>query len=224
MFDNNTTLNLEQELSEIPPEYQEAFRGAIEQELAESEQNRTDNDILLYLRGRRDDFKGGGFIRPDGHPGMVVLSPDALYDQALPALAQNSLGEPDDTAERRRTLVKAGIFAGVALLFLFFAIRGRAQRETAQATGETETPVSETGTGVLAAGDLTPTPALPEVTGVEDSLQTIGGLGGSLTIGRPSAIELRYRKTEEVIALAIDPSRPTPRGQSTSAICPPAKW
>ena len=213
MFDYDTTLNLEQELSEIPPEYQDAFRQAIERELAESEQNRTDNDILLYLRGRRDDFKRGGFIRPDGRPGMVALSPEALYEQALPELAQSSLGEPDDTAERRRTLVKVGIFAGVALLFLFFAFRGRAQRETAQAADAAETPVAENGADTLADRAVSPTPPLPEITGVDDSLQTIGGLGGALTIGRPSAIELRYSRTEETIALAIDPSKPTPRGE-----------
>ena len=213
MFDYDTALDLEQELSEIPPEYQDAFRQAIERELAESEQNRTDNDILLYLRQRRDDFKRGGFIRPDGRPGMVALSPEALYEQALPELAQSSLGEPDDTAERRRTLVKVGIFIGVALLFLFFAFRGRAERETALAAGSVETPVAETGADGVQLGALTPTPPLPEVTGVDDSLQTIGGLGGALTIGRPSAIELRYSRTEETIALAIDPSKPTPRGE-----------
>jgi hypothetical protein len=209
MFDIDSTLDLEQELSEIPPEYQDAFRQAIERELAESEQDRTDNEVLRYLRQRRDDFKHGGFIRPDGRPGMVTLSPEALYDQALPELVQSSLGEPDETAERRRTLVKAGVFAGMALLLLFFAFRGRAQRKTFQVNEEMGTPVVEGGAYLT----VTPIPTLPEVTGVDDSLQTIGGLGGALTIGRPSAIELRYSRAEETIALAIDPSRPTPRGE-----------
>jgi len=213
MFDYDTSLNLEQELSEIPTEYQDAFRQAVERELVDTEQNRTDNDILLYLRSRRDDFKRGGFIRPDGRPGMVTLSPDALYEQALPELAQSSLGEPDDTAERRRTLIKVAVFAVVVLLFLFVALRGRAQRKVAQAAGETETPVAETGAGLPMAGVPTPTPPLPEITGVDDSLQTIGGLGGALTIGRPSAIELYYSHTGETIALAIDPSKPTPKGE-----------
>jgi hypothetical protein len=63
--------------------------------------------------------------------------------------------------------------------------------------------------------ELTPTaaPALPAITGAEETLQTIGGLGGALTLGRPSALELHYRRAEETIALAIDPSRPTPRGE-----------
>jgi hypothetical protein len=205
MFNDNP-LDIEKELTEIPAEYQEIFRQALEQELAESEQNRTDQEILRYLRRRRDDFKRGGFIRPDGRPGLLTLSPEALYEQALPELAQNSLGEADDAEERRRTLVKVGILAGLALLLFVLALRGRAQRETARAAGDNETP---------AVVELAPTaaPALPEITGAEETLQTIGGLGGALTLGRPSALELHYRRTEETIALAIDPSRPTPRGE-----------
>ncbi|MAU00622.1 MAG: hypothetical protein CL608_26050 [Anaerolineaceae bacterium] len=214
MFDTDLELNIEQELSEIPPEYQDAFRQAIERELAETEQNRTDTDILNYLRSRRDDFKRGGFIRPDGRPGMVTLNPETMYEQALPQLAQSSLGEPDNTAERRRTLVKLTVFVGVALLLLIFAFRGRAQR-----AGESEvvvegTPVAEASdAGTATAGTAAPTPPLPEISGVDDSLQTIGSLGGALTIGRPSAIEITYGRTEETIALAIDPSKPTPKGE-----------
>ena len=92
MIDFDLELNIDQELSEIPPEYQDAFRQALERELTESEQNRTDTDILHYLRGRRDDFKRGGFIRPDGRPGMVTLNPETMYEQALPELAQSCLG------------------------------------------------------------------------------------------------------------------------------------
>ncbi|HFQ94098.1 MAG TPA: hypothetical protein ENK32_08820, partial [Anaerolineae bacterium] len=209
MLDYDLELNIEQELSEIPPEYQDAFRQAIERELADPEQNRTDTDILAYLRQRRDDFKRGGFIRPDGRPGLVTLSPEAMYEQALPQLAQNSLGEPDNTAERRRTLIKIGIFAGAALLFLFFVFRGRAQREGEQEVAEEGTPAA----AVFEDGTPVPAPPLPEITGVDDSLQTIGSLGGALTIVRPSAIELTYGRTEETIALAIDPSKSTPKGE-----------
>lgn len=209
MFDYDLELNIKQELSEIPPEYQDAFRQAIERELADTEQNRTDTDILNYLRQRRDDFKRGGFIRPDGRPGMVALNPDTMYEQALPELAQSSLGEEDNTAERRRTLIKIGVFVGVTLLFLFFVFRGRAQREGEQEATAEGTPVAE----VAGEGTPVPTPPLPEITGVDDSLQTIGSLGGALTIGRPSAIELHYSRTEETIALAIDPSKPTPKGE-----------
>jgi hypothetical protein len=209
MFDNDLELDIEQELSEIPPEYQELFRQTIEQELAETEQNRTDSDILAYLRRRREDFKRGSFIRPDGRPGLVALNPEAMYEQALPELARNSLGEPDSTAERRRTLVKAGVFVAVALLFLFFVFRGRARRAGEEGSVAEETPAAE----LSAEGTAVPTPPLPEITGVDDSLQTIGSLGGALTIGRPSAIELTYGRTEETIALPIDPSKPTPKGE-----------
>ena len=184
MLDYDLELNIEQELSEIPPEYQDAFRQAIERELADTEQNRTDTDILAYLRQRRDDFKRGGFIRPDGRPGLVTLSPEAMYEQALPQLAQNSLGEPDNTAERRRTLIKIGIFAGAALLFLFFVFRGRAQREGEQEVAEEGTPAA----AVFEDGAPVPAPPLPEITGADDSLQTIGSLGGALTIGRPARL------------------------------------
>ena len=214
MIDFDTELNLDQELSEIPPEYQDVFRQAMEQELADTEQNRTDTDILSYLRGRRDDFQRGGFIRPDGRPGMVALNPEAMYEQALPELAQSSLGEEDNTAERRRTLIKIGVFAGVALVFIFFILRGRAQRDAEQEITEEGTPAAElSGEGASTDGTAVPTPPLPEITGVDDSLQTIGSLGGALTIGRPSAIEIRYGRTEETIALAIDPSKPTPKGE-----------
>ena len=192
MFDTDLELDIAQELSEIPPEYQDAFRQAIERELAETEQNRTDTDILTYLRSRRDDFQRGGFIRPDGRPGLVALNPETMYEQALPQLAQSSLGEPDNTAERRRTLIKIGVFVGVALLLLVFALRGRAQRAGDAETVDVGTPVAE---ALAAAGTVTPTPPLPEITGVDDSLQTIGSLGGALTIGRPSAIEIRYGRS-----------------------------
>ncbi|MFZ1399157.1 MAG: hypothetical protein WAS33_19780, partial [Candidatus Promineifilaceae bacterium] len=209
MFTTDLERNIEQELSEIPPEYQEVFRQALTRELAEAEQNRTDTDILNYLRSRRDDFKSGGFIRPDGRPGLMTLTPEMVYEQALPQLAQSSLGEPDNTAERRRTLMKLLGLAGVALLLLIFALRSRAQRAERAETLANETPVAT----VAASGSATPTPALPEITGVDDSLQTIGSLGGALTIGRPSAIEIYYGRTEETIALAIDPSKPTPKGE-----------
>lgn len=214
MLDFDLELNIDQELSEIPPEFQDAFRQAIARELADMEQNRTDTDILRYLRQRRDDFKRGGFIRPDGRPGIVTLNSETMYEQALPQLAQSSLGEPDNTAERRRTLVKIAVFVGVALLFVFFVFRGRAQRDEAQTVAAAETPAAAlAGANVSANDSPTPVLPLPEITGVEDSLQTIGSLGGALTIGRPSAIEITYSRTEETIALPIDPSKPTPKGE-----------
>lgn len=214
MIDFDFKLNIEQELSEIPTEYQEAFRQAIERELADSEQNRTDTDILNYLRQRRDDFKRGSFIRPDGRPGMVALNPDTIYEQALPELAQSSLGEPDNTGDRRRTIIKMAVFTAVLLLFLFIAFHGRAQRANEQALLAEEASLNEVVPVPTTVNNvLVPTPPIPEVTGIDDSLQTIGSLGGALTIGRPSAIELHYGRTEETIALPIDPSKPTTKGE-----------
>ena len=209
MLDSELDLNIAEELPEIPPEYQDVFRQTIAQELAETEQNRTDTDILTYLRQRRDDFKRGGFIRPDGRPGMVTLNPETMYEQALPELARSSMDAPDDTDERRRMLIKVGVLAAVVLLFVVLVFRSRAQREAEQVLAAAETPAA----AAVLAGTPTPTPPLPEISGVDDSLQTIGNLGGALTIGRPSAITLHYGRTEETIALAIDPSKPTPKGE-----------
>ncbi|NLF65309.1 MAG: hypothetical protein GX579_12000 [Chloroflexi bacterium] len=198
-------LDVQRELSQIPPEYQEIFRQALDRELAElPAEEQSDTDVLRYLRRRRDDFRRGAFIRPDGRPGIVMADPEMLYKQGVIGLA---LGRGDEEAarERRVTRLKVAGFLLVAALFLAFALRGRA---AGRAQGEAEaTPVA------AAAGEATPTPALPEMGGAGDALQTIGGLGAALTIGRPSAIELRYAATEEVIALAIDPSRPSPRGE-----------
>ncbi|MCI0398363.1 MAG: hypothetical protein L0322_25995 [Chloroflexi bacterium] len=205
MPDTNGELNPERELANIPAEYQEVFRRTIQEELALTGQNQDDTAMLRYLRRRRDDFKRGSFVRPDGKPGLLAMSnPEALYEQGLPELAQQNLAEAETQAGRRWTLIKAGALAFAALLFLFFVFRGRSQREA----GVTATPA-------VAAGESTsiPTPPLPEISGAADALQTVGGLGGALTIGRPSAIELHYRQSEEVIALAIDPSQTTPRGE-----------
>ena len=202
----NDELDLDQELSQIPADYQDTFRRTIEQDLAEAEQNQTDTEILDYLRKQRDNFQQGGFIRPDGRFGAMALDPEAKYEQAWPEIVQDSVGEAENTAERKRTLIKLAAFAGVTLVFLILLFVGNANRDG--------NPAEDTQTAAASAEDIpTDTAPLPEITGAEDSLQTIGSLGGALTIGRPSAIEIRYRGTEETIALAIDPSRPTPRGE-----------
>jgi hypothetical protein len=233
MFNENLDLDIDQELSEIPNEYQDAFRQALEQELAEMEQNRTDTDILRYLRQRRSDFQRGSFIRPDGRSATVTISPEA-YEQALPALARQGAGDSDEAAERRQTMIKIGVFALAALLLLFLVFRGRIQREGEQiaAAEAAKPPAGEVVEGVAAMSVADPTPPLPDVGAADDALQTIGSLGGALTIGRPSAIEIHYGvapagnngqspanptggdgRQGETIALAIDPSRPTPKGE-----------
>lgn len=214
-MNHETEQNLEQELSRIPPEYEEMFRETIQRELAELTQNRTDTDILDYLRQRQEDFRCGSFIRPDGRTGVMTVKPEEKYGQALAQLAQASLGEGDDLAERRRTLIKVGVLLAVLLVVFLLAWRGRAQREAEKLAAEEtagQTPVAAQA-DVDGAAPIQPTPALPEIASVDETLQTIGSLGGALTIGRPSAIELHYGRTGETIALAIDPSKPTPKGE-----------
>ena len=201
MSDNDLERTIDQELSKIPAAYQDTFRRTIERDLAETEQNQSDTDLLAYLRKQRDNFKQGGFIRPDGRFGAMTLDAEARYEQALPEMVQSSLGEEDNSSDRRRLLATAGAIVAVFLIILFLAI------------GKGDQPEATSETAVAGEGTVAPTPVLPEITGAEDSLQTIGNLGGALTIGRPSAIELHYGRTEETIALAIDPSRPTPRGE-----------
>ena len=198
------------------------FREALAGELAENEELRTDHELLFYLRSRREDFQRGGFIRPDGRPGMLDLSPEAIYEQALPELMRDLRGDDGRPDERRRLFLKLGLFTVALLLFLFVVIRARSGR----AALATEPEPTE----LAIAAQLRPTAALPELAGIEESLQTIGGLGGALAIGRPSAIELHYGLSDEVIALAIDPSRTTSRGElrfdavTMSSANPVAVW
>jgi hypothetical protein len=215
-MNHETEQNLEQELSRIPPEYEEMFRDTIQRELAELTQNRTDTDILDYLRQRQEDFRCGGFIRPDGRTGVMTVKPEEKYGAALAQLAQASLGDGDDVAERRRTLIKVGVLLAVLLVVFLLAWRGRAQREAEKMAAEETAavaPVEVDDATPGTAAPIQPTPALPEIASVDETLQTIGSLGGALTIGRPSAIELHYGRTGETIALAIDPSKPTPKGE-----------
>lgn len=206
-YTSTTDLDLMAELSQIPPEYQETFRQTIAQELAEAEQNQTDSDILHYLRQRREAFRRGGYIRPDGRPGLLELPPEALYEQALPALARQQRAAAHQPRWSRPTLVKMGLLVGAALLFLFLLLRGRAGQQEADAF--TATPQS----AAVAVLTVTPTPPLPDIDGGAGALQTIGSLGGALTLGRPSLLQLHYAQSEETLALAIDPSQPTTRGE-----------
>ncbi|MCB8975802.1 MAG: hypothetical protein H6657_00035 [Ardenticatenaceae bacterium] len=207
--------NKDRVLADIPPEYQEAFRQAIAQELIESGQNQTDLDVLAFLRQRAADFKNGAFIRPDGLPGMLMLDAEARYELALPQLAQQSLSEGEETPDRRALLLKVGGLFVVALLLLFFALRSRDQRVSEIDVLETEGAATDVTASIQLPATLEP---LPDIEAANETLQTIGTLGGALTIGRPSVLELHYQAdaqddAAEVIALAIDPSRSTPKGE-----------
>lgn len=202
--------NLEQELAKIPPEYQEMFRNVIAQELRESGQNTTDQAILRYLRQRLADFDNGAFIRPDGRPGMVTLSPDGKYETALEQLNKDYAEvDPEAAAERKRTMLKLAGFAVLAVLLLVFVMGGRGRSDEEVLAAENGTPaLHQGGDEAASTPTLEPLPAISE-----DSLSAIGSSGGSLALGRPSLLELHYSATEETIALAIDPSQTTPRGE-----------
>lgn len=202
--------DLGQELAKIPPEYQEMFRDVLTQELRENGQNTTDQAILRYLRQRLVDFDNGAFIRPDGRPGMVTLSPDGKYEAALEELNKDyAEDDPEAAAERKRTMLKIAGFAVLAVLLLVFVMGGRRGDDEEVLAAEDGTPAFNQG-----GGETTPTPTLEPLPAVsEDSLSAIGSSGGSLTLGRPSLLELHYSATEETVALAIDPSQTTPRGE-----------
>ncbi|MCB9444059.1 MAG: hypothetical protein H6669_07465 [Ardenticatenaceae bacterium] len=209
--------SLQEELARIPPEYQDVFRATIEGELRQAAISE-DQEVLRFLRGRLTDFQRGAFIRPDGRTGMMTLGPDGKYAQALDAMAKGYEGTGEDAEkERRATMLKIGGIVVVAVLFLLFAFRGRGSDEdeaAAQAAGEGTPAAAITNADV--AGLPTPTPEpLPETAGNVETLRSVGGSGGGLTLGRPASLELHYSASEQVLALAIDPSQTTPRGELT---------
>lgn len=209
--------SLQEELARIPPEYQDVFRATIEGELRQAGIS-DDQEVLRFLRGRLTDFQRGAFIRPDGRTGMMTLGPDGKYAQALNAMAKG-YEETDEDAEkeRRATVLKIGAIAVVAILFLLFAFSSRGSDEDEAAA---QTVEEGTLAVVITNPDLTglPTPTLeplPETAGNVETLRSVGGSGGGLTLGRPASLELHYSATEQVLALAIDPSQTTPRGELT---------
>ena len=204
--------NLEQALTTIPTEYQELFRAAIENELADAGID-GDQETLTYMRQRLADFEAGTFIRPDGKTGSVTLDPDSTYEVALEQMSVE-LGEEteEDIKERRNTIIKVIVFVVVAIVLVFvMKPRNDADAEIDGTLAEATAVVVEAGLDSLIA---TPTPEpIPEISDSEQALETVGSLGGSLTIGRPSSIEIYYSSSKETIALPIDPSQPTPKGE-----------
>ena len=192
-------LDLDRELTGIDADYQETFRRVIEAEIAAAPDIEDEQDRLAYLRRRQDTFRSGDFVHRSGRTGHITIDPDQKYERRL----AGKNGAAIDPAARRTTLLKVAVFVGVFLIFAAFMARNRGQ-DTAGAAGGTPPPAAE--------GGATPTPALPAVAGA-DALQTIGGLGGALTLGRPGALELTYSSREETVALPIDPSQTTPRGE-----------
>ena len=140
---------------------------------------------------------------------MVKPSPLNItaYEKGFSAILRHQQGGESSRHDRQQMWLKIGGLVVLAILFFWFANRGRAGR--AQAQFDKPEPTAIAGNPPIAI----PTATLPPITIGEFSLQTIGGLGGALTIGRPSAIELHYQQTEEIVALPIDPSQTTNRGE-----------
>lgn len=209
-----TEINVERELANIPPEYQEVFRNAINEEMSLAGVT-TDQEKLAFLRQKEEEIRGGAFIRPDGRAGLVTLSPDDKYDDlTLNQMTQDFEANAEEKEkERRGNILKIAGLVIVALLFVAFAFSGRGDEEVDALEFE-GTPATEAITESGESVPPTPSPEpLPETLGNADTLQSVGGSGGTLTIGRPAAIELHYSATEEVVALAIDPSQTTNRGE-----------
>jgi hypothetical protein len=204
---------LEAELAQIPAAYQKLFRETIEREIVEQGRDRTDSDKLAYLRKRQKDMQNGAYITPDGEPALVAVDPDTVYQNSLGGTAVYT--DDPEQKERRQTLIKIGAVLLIALLALLLWFRGRAARTAAaEALIESELAAATVTSG---SADLdvppTATPTLPEVDAADNTLETIGSLGGKLTLGRPAALEILYRQSEESLALAIDPSLITKQGE-----------
>ncbi|MCP5345223.1 MAG: hypothetical protein H7A05_11435 [Pseudomonadales bacterium] len=201
----NEPLDLKAEIARIPSDYQEMFREALRQEVRAAGKDQTDGDILAYLRQRAAEFAEGDYIQPDGKAAAVFLSKEQMYDKAMGAIARDVVGAAADGQERRMLFIKLGGLVLLLVLLITFAFAGRHSR--AEVVAVTPTAAAETTTGLL------PTPTLLASGGTDAALQTIGGLGGSLTLGRPSALEIRYVASEKVVALPIDPARVSSKGE-----------
>ena len=213
---NLTEEQLQAELKKIPDEYQTIFQETIEREIQEGGHNDTDADRLAYLRRRQDDMQKGAYIRPDGKSALITATdPDDLYSGGgVDGLAADS-DEAERQAERRQNLLKIGGIVVVALAFVLFITLSARSRAEAQSPVEEEltaTPGAVTAAGATAVAG-TPTATLPELAAAGSSLETIGSLGAALQLGRPGAIELHFRQSEEVVALAVDPARVSPQGE-----------
>lgn len=197
------------ERGQIVPSYETLFKQVMEEELRATGSDGTDLDILTYLRKRREEFARRGFyLRPDGTIAAAPTNPDEKYgggrlDTLLPPEEGNN--------ERRNNLLKAAALVVVCLVGLFFWQRSK---------NASQTPTPEASATVVVAdnsaeGEIvtTPTPELPDVETTNTTLQTIGSLGGTLTLGRPGSLEIHYQATDQTIALPIDPSEVTNKGE-----------
>ena len=205
-------------LRQIPLEYQEKFRESLRREAREAEQDKTEKDELAYYRQRLGEFAQGDYLEPDGTPSTEPVNLGQVYEQAMDPIAREvKEGSPERQKERQRlmsTAIILFVMVGVLVGGVFYNWKqkeARAEAATVAEMAALEGLGEETGDGTPAEGLPSPTPPFP--IGADDALQTIGGLGGSLTLGRPSALEIRYQETERVVALPIDPARVTNKGE-----------
>lgn len=210
-------------LAHISVQYQEVFRKAIFDELREAGQDQTDSDMLHYLRQRLEEFRRGEYIRPDGKPGIIALGIEEMYERALPRIAAESSGQKGKKRRRCqpqgwRDRLNGDTLKVVALLLAALALwggltlnnRARQQPPVPLAAAALENgAVAQTAAQV----EIPPTPTVVLPAGGDEALQTIGRLGGNLTLGRPGALEIRYLATEQVVALPIDPARVGNKGE-----------
>jgi hypothetical protein len=199
---------LRDELAQIPSEYQEIFRATIETEVRQAALA-DDQEVLRYLRRRQEEFRRGAFIRPDGRTGVITMGPDGKYEQTIEAMTRG--GDSEAAAgERRLTLLKAAGFVLLCVVLILFAFSGReGNRPEAAARLSSATAVADANPAAPPTPTLEP---LPDA-GNFETLRAVGGSGGGLSLGRPASLELHYQAGERVLALAIDPSQVTPRGE-----------
>ncbi len=197
-------------LREIPIEYQNTVNAFVDQQIADSDCT-TDNDILDCLKRLRDDFDKGYYITPGGEMAFLdIAHPDQIYaNGGVDALTSDTDAE-SVAAERRQNLLKAAGLIAVVVAFIIFLLLGRNGRVRQVNLEESgETAVSPTSESIADTPTVSP---LQDVENQGETLQTIGSLGGQLTLGRPASLEVHYQETDEVIAFPIDPALIPPKG------------
>lgn len=205
----------QQERARIPASYVKLVRETIEEEIRRTKNDQTELDKLNYLRKRQKEMQEKGvFVRPDGGIGFAPTDPDEKYGHGkLETLIQSNQKQDVAARERRVTILKVvGLIIVVIGGGVWFTLakQTREKNETAESAQATQV-VTTALPGETAVP--TPIPDLPAIAGGDSALQTIGSLGGMLEIGRPGAIELHYQASGGTIALAIDPSQITNKGE-----------
>lgn len=201
----------EAQLREIPIAYQDTVNLFVDRQIADGDCP-TDSAMLTLLRTLQRDFENGYYITPDGEMALLEIdNPDALYANGGVDLLTSGEDGESNAAASRQTILK-GVGLGVILLvmlgLLLSSRNRRLELAEVDATGEPAPATAQ------AANSAIPTAApLQAIENQEEALQTIGGLGGALTLGRPASLEIHYQETEDVVAFPIDPALVAPQGE-----------